>query len=180
MAEEGQGQATDQTNSAAQHEGEPQDNNQGTDWKAEARKWERRAKENKAAADKLEKEQQERDEARKTELQKATEKADKAMKKLEAMEAEQKRNELIKRVSSEKDVDAELLAMMSGDTEEEIEANAEALKAKMGKIPKYPNVNDNGGSDSGANQLTKEEILATKDKNKRFQLIKENADLFRK
>lgn len=182
MAEEASSNQTEEA--AKQQGGEPQGQHQeGTDWKAEARKWEQRAKENKAAADKLaalEKEQEEKDEAQKTELQKATEKADKAMKKLEAMEAEKKRNDMIKRIATEKEVDADLLAAMVGDTEEEIEKNAEMLKTKIGQISKYPNVNDNGGSQGGAGKLTKEEILAIKDKKKRFEAIKENADLFRK
>lgn len=53
--------------------------NDGTDWKAEARKWENRAKENKAAADELATLR----EANKTEAQRLTEAAEKASREAE-------------------------------------------------------------------------------------------------
>lgn len=166
---------------AAQQTDEAQAKQDTTDWKAEARKWEQRAKENKAAADKLaayEAEQNEKDEAEKSDLQRAIEKAEKASAELEAMKAEKKRADLIKATAKSIGVDEDLLSMMSGNTEDEIESNAQVLKAKLDAIPKYPNVHD-GGEGGKPARPTKEDILKIKNKNERFKAIKQNADLFK-
>ena len=78
-------------------------------------------------------------EASKSELQKAVEERDKFKAKLEAMEAEQARAEKVAKVAAENGVDAQLLARMSGDVDE----NAAFLKEQLGKA-KFPSVPDHG------------------------------------
>lgn len=165
---------------AAQQTTEPQGEVDNTDWKAEARKWEARAKENKDAAEKLaayEKAQAEKDEASKTDLQKATEKAEKAIKELEAMKAERQRADMVKETAKSEGVDEELLALMSGNDEETIKSNAKVLKDKMDKIPKYPNVNDTGGK-KAASGLSKKEILEIKNPREQLRAAIENPHAF--
>src|SRR5690606_38436509 len=64
---------------------------QETDWQAEARKWEKRAKENKSAADKL----AEIEESKKTEIQKAMERAEQAEQRINELEREKTRLSVI-------------------------------------------------------------------------------------
>lgn len=95
---------------------------QEPDWKAEARKWEERAKANKTAAERL----AEIEEANKTEAQKAAER-------LTALERE---NETLKTSSLRAEVAAAKgvpLALLSGSSREELEAQAEALIAYRGE-----------------------------------------------
>ena len=79
------------------------------------------------------------EEANKSELQKAVEERDKFKAQVEAMEAERARAEAVAKAAAENGVDAQLLARMSGDVEE----NAAFLKEQMGKA-KYPAVPDHG------------------------------------
>lgn len=86
------------------------------------------------------------EEASKSELQKATERADALQKELDGMRAAQQRQTLVAQVAKETGVDAELLATMSGATEEEVKANAELLKAKFAAVPGYKSdPHDTGG-----------------------------------
>ena len=88
----------------------------------------------------------EAEEASKSELQKATERADALQKELDGMRAAQQRQTLVAKVAKETGVDAELLATMSGATEEEVKANAELLKAKFAAVPGYrSDPHDTGG-----------------------------------
>lgn len=87
-----------------------------TDWKAEARKWETRAKENAAKARRAD----ELEQAQMTEIQKAQARADAAEAALAAKEHEATRL----RIAAAHGVPANLL---SGSTEDEIEASAQAL-----------------------------------------------------
>ena len=174
MAEENTSQ------NAAQQTDEAQAKQDTTDWKAEARKWEQRAKENKDAADKLvaiEAEQAKKEEAEKSDLQKAIEKADKANAELEAMKAEKKRADLIKATAKSYEVDEELLSMMAGDSKDEIETNAKTLKSKIGSLPKYPNVNDRGGQGESS-RPTKKEILEIKNPKEQLRVAAQNLDAF--
>ena len=91
-----------------------------TDWKAEARKWESRAKENKTAADKL----AEIEEASKTETQKAIERAEKAEKALAKRENDDALTAARAEVSKATGVPA---AALRGTTKEELEAHAAEL-----------------------------------------------------
>ena len=99
-----------------------------TDWKAEARKWESRAKESFAAAKSNEdaaKRLVEIEEAQKTEAQKQQEALEKAQKELAELTVAKTRAE----VAAVKGVPVGLL---SGSTQEELEASADALIAFRG------------------------------------------------
>lgn len=87
-----------------------------TDWKAEARKWEARAKENAPAARKL----AELEESQKSEIQKAQERAEAAERELATTKLETLRLS----VAAKHGVPANLL---TGSAEDEIEASAQAL-----------------------------------------------------
>lgn len=93
---------------------EPQGTEEKTDWKAEARKWEARAKENKAKADKLD----EIEEANKSDLEKATTRAEKAERELKEIKAAQERVKLADKISKDTGVPANLI---QGTTKEEME-----------------------------------------------------------
>lgn len=108
------------------------------DWQAEARKWEKRAKENKEAADELARLK----EASMTEQEKAAQRAKETEDQLR--DAQRKLN--IYEAAKSAGIDASLLERMKGDTPEEIAANAEFIKASFGAASKYPTVNDNGAS----------------------------------
>lgn len=109
-----------------------------TDWKAMARKWEKQAKENKAAADELAKLK----EASMTEQELAAKRAEETAAQLK--EAQRKLN--IYEAAKTAGIDASLLERMKGDTPEEIAANAEFIKSSFGAAPKYPPIADNGAS----------------------------------
>jgi hypothetical protein len=94
---------------------------QETDWKAEARKWEERAKANKSAVDKL----AEIEEASKTEAQKAAERLAAAEAKVAEFEKREQVTKWKDEVAKASGVPATVLA---GSTKEEIEAHAETLK----------------------------------------------------
>lgn len=93
-----------------------------TDWKAEARKWEGRSKENSGAAQRL----AEIEEAKKTDEQKVTDRIAAAEKRAADLEAQVIRAE----VAAAKGIPAELL---HGGTKEEFEAAADALIAFRGE-----------------------------------------------
>src|SRR5699024_1423663 len=97
------------------------DSAQGTDWQAEARKWEKRAKENKSAADKL----AEIEESKKTEIQKATERAENAEQRITQLEHDRKRLGVIAKHSIPEDYQD----LIKGDTDEELVASAEKVKS---------------------------------------------------
>lgn len=102
---------------------------QEIDWKAEARKWESRAKENLSAAKANEgaaKRLAEIEEAQKTEAQKAQERLEAAEKRAAELELKAIRAE----VAASKGVPVNLL---SGSTQEELEASADALLAFRGE-----------------------------------------------
>lgn len=117
-----------------------------TDWKAEARKWESRAKENLAAAKANESAAQRLaniEEAQKTESEKATERLQAAEKRAAELEVKALRAE----VANAKGVPANLL---SGSTQEELEAAADALIAFRGEQPQTQDratlvIQDEGG-----------------------------------
>ena len=98
-----------------------------TDWKAEARKWEARAKENAPAAKRL----AEIEEANKTEAERVAERIAAA----EARAAELEVKALRAEVANAKGVPAHLLA---GSTQEELEAAADALIAFRGEQKQTP------------------------------------------
>ena len=91
-----------------------------TDWKAMARKWEARSKENAEKA----KAYDELQEESKTELQKAKEAAEKAKAELDGLKAKAKLDEARRRVAKSAGVPESLVF---GATEDEMEANAKAV-----------------------------------------------------
>lgn len=105
-----------------------------TDWKAEARKWESRAKENLSVAKANEdaaKRLAEIEEANKTAEQKLAER----MAQFERENAELKTTALRAEVAAAKGVPA---ALLTGSTQEELEAAADALIEFRGEQPKEP------------------------------------------
>jgi len=106
---------------------------QETDWKAEARKWEERAKANKTAAEKL----AEIEEATKTAEQKAAERLEAAEKRAAALEVKALRAE----IAATKGVP---VALLSGSTQEELEAAADALIEFRGVVAPKPDPSQGG------------------------------------
>lgn len=121
------------------------------DWKREARKWEDMAKRDKARADKAES-------------------------KLAAAEAREARARLVAEAAREHSVDAELLAAMSGDTPEEVAANAAMLSERMAAMPRYPAVEDRGAS--AAPPATRESIAAIEDPGERIRARAQNIGMY--
>ena len=95
-----------------------------TDWKAEARKWEARSKENSTAAQRL----AEIEESKKSDEQKVAER----LAELERDNAELKSGRTRAEVAAAKGVPVE---MLQGGTQEELEASADALIAYKGIQP---------------------------------------------
>lgn len=102
---------------------------------------------------------------------------DSAQAEVASLRAQIAHRDLVDKVSADTGVPGSLL---KGETEDDLMASAEAVKAYAGtltppKQPKYPE--DKGG---GANPapLTKEQILAEPDTQKRRRLIAENLGLF--
>jgi len=97
-----------------------------TDWKAEARKWESRSKENSTAAQRL----AEIDEANKTEAQKLEGRATKA-----EAERDAERAELAKyRVATKHGISEKELSLLTGKTEEDLDAQALAILGIRGPV----------------------------------------------
>jgi murein DD-endopeptidase MepM/ murein hydrolase activator NlpD len=109
----------------------------GKDWKAEARKWEARSKENATAARRL----AELEEASKSDLQKALERAEAAERRATEYELTAARAE----VASQAGIPADVLR---GATREELEAHAASLKAVLDAqtAPRGPVVTNPGGT----------------------------------
>lgn len=122
----------------AEPHGATEPSTEPTDWKAMSRKWEKRAKENEAAAKELE----ELKAASMTEQELAAKKAEETATQLR--EAQRKLN--VYEAAKTAGIDVDLLERMKGDTPEEIAANAEFIKSALGAAPKYQTVNDNGAS----------------------------------
>lgn len=100
---------------------------QETDWKAQARRWEERAKANKARADRLE--------ADLGKAQATSTDLDKALARISKLEEHNKQLEhsaLVAEVAAAKNVEPSLLA---GSTRQELEAHAERLLAWRGASP---------------------------------------------
>ena len=135
---------------------EPEPQGDGTDWKAEARKWQTRANNDKKA-------RQEAEEKLEAQADYADIKAE-----LEGLKAEKARNEAVRKAAKEHGVDADLLARMSGDVDE----NAQYLAS----LPKYQPVHDSG--EGGTPPITRESIEAIKDPVQRVRMCAEHIDLY--
>ena len=102
-----------------------------TDWKAEARKWESRSKENAAAAQKL----ADIEESQKSDLQKSEDRASRA----EKLAAESASDAIRARVALEKGLTPAQEKRLIGSTRDELLADADVLLTDLGKpAPKVP------------------------------------------
>ena len=120
-----------------------------TDWKAEARKWEARAKENSKAADRL----AEIEEANKSAEQKAAERLAAA----EARAAELETKAVRAEVAAEKGVP---VALLNGTSREDLEAAADALLAFRGEAkPATPKPDPSQGTSSSVHALNGDPLL---------------------
>lgn len=146
---------------------EPQGAGEPTDWKAEydklladSRKWERRAKDNAQKA----KAYDELAAKSMTDAERAdaaTKRAEEAEAKIAEYERRAERAGIVSEVARQTGADAELLARMTGDTREEVEANAAWLAEKLADRRLYPSVSDKG--QQHAPRMTDKDISAIKD-----------------
>lgn len=111
-------------------------------------------------------------EASKSELQKAVEERDKLKTRLDRLEAEVKRAEVVAKAASEHGVNAELLSRMSGDVDE----NAAFLKEQMANVQKYGAVADFG--ETSTPPVTRESIEAIADPVERVRARAQHLDLY--
>lgn len=126
-----------------------------TDWKAESRKWEQRAKDNSDAAARL----KEIEDAQKSTEQKTAEARAASDKRAADAEARLLRYE----VAAAKKIPADALDFLSGDTREQIEASADkVLKLIASSTPAPPSVGAHvpgeGIGSAGASQLSKSDL----------------------
>lgn len=158
---------------------EPQDTVSRADYDrllSESRKWEARAKENKDAVKRL----AELEDASKTDAEKmadAVKRAEEAEAKVADYERRAERAGIVAEVASERGVDAEWLGRMSGDTREEVEANADFIVKKLGGQRIYPTVTDNGQQKTPP--ITKEQIEAIKDPRERVRVRAQHLELYK-
>lgn len=120
-----------------------------TDWKAEARKWEARAKKSQEA----EKELEELKAAQMTEQEKATKRAERAEAELSELKAKAERAETVAAVADKANVPAEVVAMLNGSDAGELGKQVERL---LKLLPAYPTRTDDGGGRSAAKKSTAE------------------------
>ena len=138
---------------------------QGTDWKKEARKWEKLAKANKDKADRLDA----------IEAQAPTIEAMQARVKQLEDDAERMREDasLVASVSEETGVPASLL---HGDTEDDLRASAKAVADFVAKsAPGYPS--DKGGA-AGAGNVSRESIEKIKNPAERVMMRAQHMNLY--
>lgn len=168
-ADPAQAQQADPAAGAQQPAQAPQTEPQGTDWKAQARKWEERAKANKDKADLWDAQQQaaptvEALQAQIDEMRQAQAQAEKAA----------ERTRALMEVSQATGVPADLL---KGETAEELAASAQLVNDFVArKQPGYPS--DKGGGSNGA-AVTRESIESIKDPAARIKARAEHIDLYR-
>lgn len=105
----------------------------------------------------------------KSELEKATERAEAAEKELASIKHDAELNAWREAASKATGVPA---AVLRGETEADIMAHAAAIKAAM---PIYPSVTETG---TEPDAITKAEIMAVRDAQKRQKLIAEHPELF--
>lgn len=136
---------------------EPQGTTPETDWKAEARKWENRAKASKADSEAAAK-WREYEEAQKPLQERMA--AELTQTKAEAAQAQA---ELLRfRIASEKGITGEATRLLKGTTQEELESEAELLLSLIANQskPKSPLPDENQGKPSQAQvgQLTEADL----------------------
>ena len=132
----------------------PEPQGDSTDWKAEARKWESRAKADHELANKW----REYESSQKTEFEKLAEDLAKAQ-----AEASQASAELMRlRIAAEKGISGDATKLLKGTTQEELEAEAELLLSLIANQskPKSPQPDENQGkpAPTKVGQLTREDL----------------------
>lgn len=142
--------ATDQTNDSA-------GTDESTDWKAKAREWEKRAKQNMARISELEpkaKQFETLEAASKSELERAQEQAQALQQEL----ASTQRQALVASVALDKGLPANLARRLQGDTRDDLEADADDLLAQFpqqsSSEPRAPRVDPSQGSSSNGRTAT--------------------------
>lgn len=140
-----------------------------TDWKAEARKWEQRAKENhKKMEEALAASKATEDAA--DQLADALKRAEKAEAEAAALSKQREISEWKSEAARQTGLPADILR---GETLEEITAHANAIKAAL---PTYTSLRDTG--DHSDPPVTKEGIMSIKNEKERVEAIKKHIDLF--
>lgn len=119
-----------------------------TDWKAKARQWETRAKENAGAAKRL----AELEEASKSDLQKAIDRAETAERRIAEVELSAAKTEIA--AASGLPVEA-----LRGSSREELEAHAETLKPLLTASARGPVVANPGGTPAHAGNTEETEFI---------------------
>lgn len=112
-----------------------------------------------------------------SQLAEAEERAKAASTEAESMRAAKARADAVAEAAKAHGVDAELLAMMAGDTAEAIGANAEALAAKMRAVPAYPVTSDSAVLAAPA--PSRESIAGIADPGERLAAIASNLHLYK-
>ena len=138
-------------------ETEPQGEVDTTDWKAEARKWEKRAKDSREAAEKW----SEYEKSLKPEQERLAEELA-----IARSEAESARTALLRHeVAAEKGVPADAVKLLVGSTREELEEAADVLLALVAEQvkPKTPRPDSNQGKPAVGNMSTKDAFAAALD-----------------
>lgn len=118
------------------------------DWKAEARKWEQRAKENKGKADEFEEYRTKTEK----ELERAKERAKKAEDKSAELSHANEVRQWVSEVSKEAEIPPEVLAELKFETREELQALSEKLKPYF-EHSIAPTI----GSDKGVSNIVSED-----------------------
>lgn len=114
-------------------------------------------------------------EAAKSDLQKATEKAERLEAELETIKAKQAHDEAVKEAAERYGVDEAILKRMAGDVDENA-AFLQTVEKSRPKAPAYPTVNDPG--EIPVKSITREDIAAIKDRKARHEAIVANMHLF--
>lgn len=132
----------------------PEPQGDGTDWKAEARKWESRAKADHDAA----KAWREYELSQKSDHEKLAEELARVQ-----AEASQASAELLRfKIAAEKGISGDATKLLKGSSQEELEAEAELLLSLIANQskPKQPQPDENQGKPAPSNvgQLTREDL----------------------
>lgn len=138
-------------------ETEPQGSVDTTDWKAEARKWEKRAKESRDAAEKW----SEYEKSQKPEQERLAEELAAARK-----DAEQARTALLKHeIAASKGIPADAVKLLAGSTREELEESADILLTLVAEQvkPKTPKPDASQGKPASGAATTADAFAAAID-----------------
>lgn len=130
---------------------------ESTDWKAKAREWEKRAKQNMARISELEPKARQfeaLEQSTKSELTQAQEQAQALQRELETTQ----RQALIASVALDKGLPANLARRLQGDSREDLEADADELlsqfQASQSRDPRSPRPDPSQGSSSARSGAT--------------------------